>query len=80
MAFDGACGPAGLTVLVSEQEIRRHVRSLARAIEDDHGHETPLLVIAVMKGAIVLLADLIRHLPMPLRIELVRARSYSGAI
>jgi hypoxanthine phosphoribosyltransferase len=78
MASDGVCGPGDLSVLVSEDEIHRHVHRLARSIEQDHGHERPLLVIAVMKGAIVLLADLIRHLPMPLRIELVRARSYEG--
>jgi hypoxanthine phosphoribosyltransferase len=78
MTSDGIYGPAALPVLVSEEDIHRHVHRLAASIEQDHGHETPLLVIAVMKGAIVLLADLIRHLPMPLRIELVRARSYSG--
>lgn len=78
MASDGVSGPAALPVLISTEDIHRHVHRLARSIERDHGNETPLLVIAVMKGAIVLLADLIRQLPMPLRIELVRARSYAG--
>jgi hypoxanthine phosphoribosyltransferase len=78
MASDGALGPADLPVLISEDDIHRHVHRLAQSIEQDHGREAPLLVIAVMKGAIVLLADLVRHLPMPLRIELVRARSYRG--
>ncbi len=36
------------------------------------------MIIAVLKAGVVFLADLIRHLTMPLEIELVNARSYSG--
>ena len=36
----------------------------------------PLTIVGVMIGSIVLLADLIRRLDIPLRVELVQARSY----
>jgi hypoxanthine phosphoribosyltransferase len=38
-----------------------------------------LVVLAVMTGALVFLADLIRRLPMTMRLSLVSASSYSGA-
>lgn len=68
-----------LPELVSEGDIRKRVGDLAAAIARDHAGGEPLLIVAVMKGALVFLADLIRRLPMPLEIELVSARSYRGA-
>ena len=44
----------------------------------DHPDDEPLVVVAVMKGAVVFLADLVRNLRMPLEIELLQARSYDG--
>lgn len=38
----------------------------------------PLTVIAVMTGSVVLLADLIRQLAMPLRVGVLQASSYKG--
>lgn len=67
-----------LPTVVSEAELRAHVAKLATAIARDHGEREPLVIVAVMKGGVVFLADLIRHLAMPLEIELVDARSYRG--
>jgi len=67
-----------LRVLVSEADIRQHVARLAEAVARDHPPGEPLCVVAVMKGALVFLADLVRHLPVPLEIELVNVRSYCG--
>ncbi len=38
----------------------------------------PLTIIAIMTGSLVLLADLIRLLDMPVRISLIQASSYRG--
>jgi hypoxanthine phosphoribosyltransferase len=67
-----------LPALVSEADIAEHVRRLAKAIARDCADGEVLCVVAVMKGALVFLADLVRHLPMPLEIELVNVRSYGG--
>jgi hypoxanthine phosphoribosyltransferase len=64
--------------IVNEARIRSAVRRLAAAIERDYGPQEPLVVVAVLKGALVFLADLIRRLPMPVEVELVAARSYCG--
>jgi len=43
-----------------------------------HYRDRPLTIVGVLTGSIVLLADLIRQLDMPLRLALVQARSYRG--
>ena len=39
----------------------------------------PLTVLGVMSGSFVFLADLVRHINLPLRVGVVQARSYRGA-
>jgi len=69
----------------SEQQIRTAVCGLARRISEDYAGERPLLV-GVLKGSFVFLADLVRELTVPVEIDFVRARSYgtgqrsSGAV
>jgi hypoxanthine phosphoribosyltransferase len=64
-----------MKTLLTEEQLREGIRRLADSI---HGHyrDKPLTIVGVLIGSIVLLADLIRLLNMPLRVELVQARSY----
>lgn len=64
--------------LLSQQQLEQGVRSLADRINQCYG-ETPVTIIGVLTGSIVLLADLIRQLEMPLRVGVVQASSYDGA-
>lgn len=63
--------------LVSEPEIRLAVQRLAKEIQATYG-SSPLTIVGVMTGSIVLLADLIRQLSLPLRVGVVQASSYRG--
>ncbi len=65
-------------VLISEAEIRDRVRELGRQIEADY-HGRPLTIVAVLTGSLILLADLIRQIGLPLRVALLQAGSYRGA-
>jgi len=67
-----------MKTLLSEDQIRAGVARLASEIAG-HYAGRPLTIIGVMTGSIVLLADLIRRLDLPLRVGLVQARSYRGA-
>ena len=74
-------GPADFprfTPVVRRQRIREAVQSLAASIVTDHPADATLVIVAVLKGAVVFLADLVRHLPIPVEIEFVRVRSYNG--
>ncbi len=50
---------------------------MAAAITDRYG-DKPLTIVAVMTGSLVMLADLIRLLNMPVRVSLIQASSYRG--
>jgi hypoxanthine phosphoribosyltransferase len=63
----------------SEEEIRDAVRRLAARISADYGDKRPLLV-GVLKGSFVFLADLVRELTIPFEIDFVRARSYGTGL
>ena len=66
-----------MKTLLDENELRQGVHRLAGSISDHYdGH--PITVVAVMTGSLILLADLIRQLTMPLRVGVVGASSYRG--
>lgn len=66
-----------LRELLSQQQLDQGVRRLAQRIMEFYG-ERPLTIIGVLTGSVVLLADLIRQLEMPLRVGVVQASSYEG--
>ena len=67
-----------MKTLLSAEELDRGVRKLADSINDVYD-DAPLTIIGIMTGSIVLLADLIRLLKMPLRVGVVQASSYQGS-
>ncbi len=66
-----------MKTLLSEEELRRGVRRMAGEIAEHYGSH-PLTIVGVLTGSVVLLADLIRRLEMPLRVGVVQASSYRG--
>lgn len=66
-------------ILVNQDAIQKRVAELAAAITRDY-QEKELTIIALMKGSIVFLADLLRLIPLPLRLEIIPVSSYHGGI
>ena len=65
-------------VLVSEQEIQDKIRELAKAIdEDSRGKE--ILLVGVLKGAVMVMADLARALETPVSMEFMAVSSYGSS-
>jgi hypoxanthine phosphoribosyltransferase len=62
-------------VLIPEDRIARRVAQLARRIERDFAGRD-LVIVALLNGTIVFLADLIRHLSLPLRLDFIGLSSY----
>lgn len=67
-----------MQVLISESEIHAGIARLGKRIHAA-AQGQPLLVVGIMTGSVVFLADLIRRLEMPVRVGLVQASSYRGA-
>jgi hypoxanthine phosphoribosyltransferase len=66
-----------LKLLFSKKEIAETVARLAQEISADHVN-TRVVLIGVLKGAFVFLADLVRHLTIPVEIEFMRIASYGS--
>ncbi len=64
-------------VLVSEAEIDAKVKELGARIAADHG-DRPLTLVSVLKGSLPFMADLMRAIPIPVRIDLMEVSSYGG--
>lgn len=62
-------------VLLSEEDLRLRILELAGELASLYAGEEPT-VIAVLKGSVIFVADLIRRLPIPLRLAFVQAESY----
>lgn len=72
--------------LISEADIQRRVTEIAAEIDADFDGKGTLVLIGVLKGAFILLADLSRKLSIPHSIEFIAVSSYgkqgadSGAV
>ncbi len=72
-------------ILLRREEITSAVKRLAAEIERDYQNRYPLL-IGILKGSFIFMADLVRQLDFPLEVEFIRVSSYgrgresSGAI
>src|SRR5207245_2694036 len=61
-------------------QTRARAAALARQVADDYRTRRPVTIVGVLTGSVMFLADLVRHLDMPLRIGLIQASSYRGAV
>ncbi len=69
--------PPNRRVLISREEVSARVAELGRAIGREYAGRVPLLV-GVLKGATVFLADLIRAIPGPVGIDFIGVSSYGA--
>ena len=65
-------------ILIRRDQIAKAVDRLASEIKRDYQDKQPLL-IGVLKGSFVFMADLIRQLDSPLELDFVRLSSYGAA-
>ena len=68
-----------LRVLLSEDEIREKVRELGGKITADYKNSN-LMLVTVLKGAVVFLADLMRQIVVPAEIAFMVVSSYGSGV
>ncbi len=62
-------------ILITDVQLAKRVKILAREIERDfRGRE--MVVVSLLSGTVMFLADLIRHLNLPLRLDFIGVSSY----
>jgi hypoxanthine phosphoribosyltransferase len=70
--------PSKPEILLAKEEIKKEVARLAQEISRDYQGKYPLL-LGILKGSFVFMADIIRLLEIPVEIDFVRVSSYGSA-
>jgi hypoxanthine phosphoribosyltransferase len=65
-------------VLIAEDALQVRIRELAQAIARDYAGKH-LLLVGILKGAVVFMADLARQLDMPVEMDFMAISSYGDA-
>jgi len=64
-------------VLITEEELQAKVAELGRAISTDYQGQD-LLAVCILRGAVIFLSDLIRHITIPHEMDFMAVSSYGG--
>jgi len=64
-------------VLITESQIQSRVRELGETISDDYAGKE-LLLVGILKGAAIFLADLVRQITVPVSYDFVAVSSYGA--
>jgi hypoxanthine phosphoribosyltransferase len=68
-----------MQVLITAEQLQRRIAEMAREIGEDLRGQ-PTTIVGVLTGCIMFLADLVRRLDLPLKIDLIQASSYRGPV
>lgn len=64
-------------VLYTERQIRQRVQELGRAVSRDYAGEG-LVLIGVQRGMVCFMADIMRHISLPVRMDFMSISNYGG--
>lgn len=64
-------------VLITEEQIARRVRQLTRQLQKDFAGRD-LVIVSLLNGTVMFLADLVRHLSLPVRLDFMGVSSYGA--
>src|SRR5258706_15788574 len=64
-------------ILLTEEQIRHRLNDLAGEIQRDYA-ERDLTLVGILTGSVLFIADLLRRLPMQLRLDYIGVSSYHG--
>ena len=69
-----------IETMISVTQIQDKVSELGKQIENDYGdREAELVLVGVLKGSFIFLADLIRAIDLPLSVDFIGVSSYGDA-
>ena len=66
-------------VLLSEEEIESIVKRISREIDEYYkDRDTRLLLLCILKGSVVFMGDLMKHITIPVEIDFMKVSSYGA--
>lgn len=67
-------------ILIDETALQERIEALAAAVDADYATRSDLLLICVLKGSYMVLADLCRHLKRPHEVDFMGVSSYGSGV
>ncbi|MCC7319781.1 MAG: hypoxanthine phosphoribosyltransferase [Rubellimicrobium sp.] len=72
--------PYVIDQLISAKAIAARIEELARAIESEFAGTDKLVVVGLLRGSFIFIADLVRELGLPVEVDFIEASSYGDAM
>lgn len=66
-------------ILITEEEIKSKLKELGEKITKDYRDKKDVLLVGVLKGAVLFIADLIRHIDLPVQVDFMAVSSYGAS-
>ncbi len=66
-------------ILITPEEIETRVRFLGKKITEDYRDSEQLLLLGLLRGSVVFITDLMRHINRPITMDFMSVSSYAGA-
>ena len=63
------------TILITEADLAKRIKTLAQRIEKDYAGKE-MVIVSLLNGTVMFLADLIRNISLPLRLDFIGVSSY----
>ena len=64
-------------VLISQEELNERIREIAEEITRDYAGKAPLMV-GILRGSYIFMADLVRHIDLPITMDFMVVSSYGA--
>ncbi len=66
-------------ILLSEEELNGIITRLARQLDEDYaGEDKRLVLLCILKGSVVFMGELMKHITVPVEIDFMRVSSYGA--
>lgn len=66
-------------IIITDEQIKEKIEQLGQKISNDYKHSDNFLLVGVLKGAVLFMSDLIRHIDNPLQIDFMAVSSYGSS-
>ena len=72
--------PYSVETLISEKEIKDRINELGKDVNQFYKDTKKLLVVGLLRGSFVFIADLVRELNIPVEVDFMTASSYGNSM
>ena len=69
-----------IRILITETEIGARTTQLARLISDEYQDTKQLVVVGLLRGSFIFIADLVRRIDLPVEVDFMTVSSYGNAM